>query len=168
MSTDQLDADVAQNRVENKEERTKEGGQSVLQTNMALISHKLEDPNFDAAGLLRLVTLEIALVASNILGLGHTAEEVHIGRCLGKLVTTLRALGKSIKETHFFRKKLDVVNWEGEAIQHVVVEMVAWFVEALIESGVEEAERNIIMRNYRDLALVKEHQLRRETEALQR
>jgi hypothetical protein len=164
MSTDQLDAGVTQSRLENQEERTMEGGQSALQTNLALISKKLEDPNFDAAELLRLVTLVMALVVIHMLGLGFTAEEVHIRRCLGQLVNTLRVLGKSIMDTHWFRKRLDVVNWEGEAMKHVVGEMEKWFVESLKESGVEGAERNHIMRHYIDLARVKEPQLRRETE----
>jgi aminoglycoside/choline kinase family phosphotransferase len=55
-------------------------------------------------------------------------------------------------DTELLRKKADVINWEGEAIKHVVDTLVDWFVEALKEAGLEEGERNNVMLHYRDLA----------------
>ena len=66
------------------------------------------------------------------------------------------------------RKRADVINFEGEAIKHVIKTLLEWFEEALKEAGLDEMERDIVMRNYRDLSNLDQDQLRRETEALSR
>jgi aminoglycoside/choline kinase family phosphotransferase len=111
------------------------------------------------------VTLGIATVVQQMLWLGFTVEEVYILRCLGEIIKALRELRHSIMDTEWLRKRGDAINWEGEAIKHVVDTLVDWFVEALKEAGLEEAERNNVMLNYRDLANLNQDQLRRETEA---
>jgi aminoglycoside/choline kinase family phosphotransferase len=114
---------------------------------------------------MRLVTLEIATVVQEMRQLGFTVEEVYIIRCLGEIIKALPELRHSIMDTESLRKRADVINWEGEAIKHVVDTLVDWFVEALKEAGLEDAERNNVMLNFRDLAHLNEDQLRRETEA---
>jgi truncated hemoglobin YjbI len=92
-------------------------------------------------------------------------EEVYILRCLGEIIKALRELRHSIMDTELLRKRADVINFEGEAIKHVINTLLDWFKEALKEAGLDEEERNIVMRNYRDLANLNQDQLRRETEA---
>jgi hypothetical protein len=163
MSTDVLDASVPQGQSESHEE---EGVQAAWGNNLDVICAKLQDPNYQAYEVMRLVTLEIATLVTHMLSLRFTVEEAHIVRCLGEGIKALRELRHSIMDTELLRKRADVINWEGRAIKHVVDTFVDWFVEALKEAGLEEAERNNVMLNYRDLAHMNESQLRRETEAL--
>jgi predicted RNA-binding protein with EMAP domain len=159
MSTEVLDVPQAQS------EGNEEKDQGAQGTTLDLIRAKVENPNYPAWKLMRLVTLEIATVVQEMRQLGFTVEEVYILRCLGEIIKALRELRHSIMDTESLRKRADVINFEGEAIKHVVDTLVDWFVEALKEAGLDEEERNIVMRNYRDLALLNEDQLRRETEA---
>jgi hypothetical protein len=62
------------------------------------------------------------------------------------------------------RERADVIYWEGEAIKKVAETMTGWFREALTQAGLTNFQREIVMRNYRDLAAANEPQLRRETE----
>jgi hypothetical protein len=162
MSIDVLDSSVAQGQSEANQEE----GQGAGGTNLDLICAKLQDPNYQAYELMRLVTLEIATVVQQMLGLGFTVEEVYILRCLGEIIKAQRELRHSIMDTEMLRKRADVINWEGKAIKHVVDTLVDWFRESLEKAGLEEAECNNVMQHYRDLANLKEDQLRRETEAL--
>jgi len=162
MSTDVLDNSVAQGQSEGNEEE----GQGAWQTTLDLICTKLQNPNFQAYELMRLVTLAIARVLQEMCHLGFTVEEVYILRCLGETIKALRELRHSILDTEMWRKRGDVINFEGEAIGHVVGTLVDWFREALKEAGLNEAECNNVMQHYRDLANLREDQLRRETEAL--
>jgi hypothetical protein len=161
MSTAVLDSSVAQGQSEGNEEE----GQGASQTTLDLICTKLQDPDYQAYELMRLVTLEIATLVTHMPLLRFTVEEVYILRCFGEIIKALRELRHSIMDTELLRKRADVINWEGEAIKHVVDRLIGWFVEALKEAGLNEAERNNVMLNYRDLARLNEDQLRRETEA---
>lgn len=161
MSTDVLDSSVAQGQGEGNEEE----GQGASQTTLDLICTKLQDPDYQAYEVMRLVTLEIATLVQHMRQLGFTVEEVYILRCLGEIIKALRELRHSIMDTESLRKRTDVILWDGRAIEHVVVTLVDWFVEALKEAGLNEAERNNVMLHYRDLARLNEDQLRRETEA---
>jgi hypothetical protein len=161
MSTDVLDSSVPQAQSEANEEK----GQGAQGTTLDLIRAKLENPNYQAWELMRPVRLEIATVVQEMRQLGFTVEEVYIICCLGQIIKALRELRHSIMDAESLRKRADVINWDGEAIKHVVNTLVDWFVEALKQTGLEEAERNIVMRNYRDLANLNQDQLRRETEA---
>lgn len=163
MSTEVLDASVPQGRSESHEE---EKVQADCGTTLDVICAKLEDPNFQADELMRLVTLAIASLVARMLSLGFTVEEVHIIRCLGEVIKALRELRHSIMDTESLRKRGDVINWDGKAFKHVLGKTVDLFVEALKEAGLEEAERNNVMRHYSDLACMKQDQLRRETDAL--
>jgi hypothetical protein len=163
MSTDVLDSSVPQGPSESQEE---EGVQAAWGSNLDVICAKLQDPNYQAYELMRLVTLEIATVAWHMRLLGFTVEEVYIIRWLGEGIKALRELRHSIMDTESLRKRADVINWDGEAIQHVVQTLLDWFVEALKQAGFDEAERNNVMRHYRDLALMNESRLHRETEAV--
>jgi hypothetical protein len=159
MSTDILDVPQAQS------EGNEELGQGEQRTALDLIRTRLESPNYQAWELMRLVTLEIATVVQEMRQLGFTVEEVYILRCLGEIIKALRELRHSIMDTELLRKRADVINFEGEAIKHVINTLLDWFKEALKEAGLDEEERNIVMRNYRDLANLNQDQLRRETEA---
>ena len=162
MSTDVWDSSVAPTQSEANEKE----GQGAGGGSLNLICAKLENPNYQAYELMRLVTLGIATVVQEMCQLGFTVEEVYILRCLGEIIQALRELRHSIMDTELLRKRGDIINWEGEAIRHVVDTLVDWFRESLKEAGLEEVERNIVMRIYRDLALQNEAQLRRETEAI--
>ena len=133
-------------------------------TALDLIQTKLKDPEFDAYELMRLVTYVIVTLALRILRLGHTAEESYIRHQLAKCVVPLRAVGRSIIDTDRLRKRADVIFWDGEAIKHVSDTMVGWFIEAMRQAGLGEFERGMVMRNYRDLAIQNEPQLRSETQ----
>lgn len=161
MSTDVLDRGVAQVEREGNEE----GRQGDRGTALDLICAKLQSPNYQAYELSRLVTLEIATQVVHMRSLNFTVEEVYIIHWLGEVIKALRELRHSIMDTEMLRERGDVVNWEGEAIQHLIATLVDWFVAALKEAGLEEVERNNVMRHYRDLALMNEDQLRREIEA---
>jgi predicted RNA-binding protein with EMAP domain len=160
MSTEVLDVPQAQS------EGNEKWGQGTQGTALDLIRTKLENPNYQAWELMRLVTAEIARVVQHMCRLGFTVEEVYIIRCLGTIIKALRELRHSIMDTESLRKRADVINFEGEAIKHVINTLLDWFEEALKEAGLDEEERNIVMRNYRDLANLNQDQLRRETEAL--
>jgi hypothetical protein len=117
MSTDVLDSSVAQGQGEGNEEE----GQGASQTTLDLICTKLQDPDYQAYELMRLVTLEIATLVTHMLSLRFTVEEVYILRCLGEIIKALRELRHSIMDTESLRKRGDVINLDGEAIKHLVV-----------------------------------------------
>jgi hypothetical protein len=133
-------------------------------TALDIVRTMLQDPNFDAYELMRLVTYVMATLVMRMLRLGFTVEEVYIQHCLYRCVEPLRALERSIIDTNSLRKRADVIFWDGEAIKYVSATMVGWFVEALTQAKLTEFERDIVMRNYRELAAANEPQLRRETE----
>ena len=159
MSTEVLDVPQAQS------EANEEKGQGTQRTTLDLIRTKLENPNYQAFELMRLVTLEIATVVQEMRQLGFTVEEVYIIHCLAQMIKALRELRHSIMDTESLRKRADVINFEGEAVQHLVGKLVVWFREALKEAGLNEAVCNDVMRHYRDLVVLNEEQLRREVEA---
>lgn len=132
-------------------------------TTMELICTKLKDQNYDACEIMRLVTYVVAILAMQILKLGVTAEEFYFRRSLSLGITALRELRRSIRDSHSLRKTADVILWEGEAIKHHNETVAHWFTEAMQKAGLEKSERDIVWRNYRDLATVNEPQLRRET-----
>jgi hypothetical protein len=167
MSTDQLEIIRTESQQGNSEEAGAEGGRAALQANMALIRSKLEDPKFDVVDLMRYVTLEYALVVQHMLELSYRAEEAHIRSRLFRVVNALDAVRKSVLDTHSWRKKLDVINFEGQGMKYVLGEIVTWFVDAMAEAGIEEWQRNNVMRHYVDLALLREPELIRETKALE-
>jgi hypothetical protein len=131
---------------------------------MELICSKLQDPDFDAYELKRLVTYVMCTLLVRMLKLGCTVEECYIRHRLYECIEPLRALGLSISDTDQLRERADVIYWEGEAMKKVAETMTGWFREALTQAGLTEFERDIVMRNYRDLATMNEPQLRRETE----
>jgi hypothetical protein len=133
-------------------------------TALDLIRTKLQDPDFDAYELMRLVTYVMAVLLMRMLRLGCTVEEVYIRHCLYECIKPLRALGRSIIDTDKLRKRADVIDWDGEAIKKVGETMTGWFREALTQAKMTEFKRDIVMRNYRDLAAANEPQLRRDTE----
>ena len=129
-----------------------------------LIETKHQESNFDAFGLMRLVTYLIVKLLNRMLRLGCTVEEAYVRHSLFECIKPLRALGRSIIDTHKLRKKADVILWEGEAIKKVGDAMLGWFVEAMTQAKLTDFEQQIVMRNYRDLAAMNEPELRRETE----
>jgi hypothetical protein len=129
-----------------------------------LIRSKLQDPNFDAYELMRLVTYGMATLVMRMLRLGFTVEELYIRHGLYECIKPLRALGRSIIDTNSLRKRADVIFWDGEAIKHVSVTVEGWFLEAMTEARLTDFQREMVLRNYRDLAAANEPQLRRETE----
>jgi hypothetical protein len=131
---------------------------------MDLICSKLQDPDFDAYELKRLVTHLMATLLVRMLKLGCTVEECYIRHCLYLCIEPLRALGRSISDTDKLRERADVIYWEGEAMKKVAETMTGWFLEALTQAGLTDFQREIVIRNYRDLAAANEPQLRRETE----
>jgi hypothetical protein len=159
MSTEVLDVPQAQS------EGNEKWGQGTQGTALDLIRTKLENPKYQAWELMRLVTAEIARVVQHMCQLGFTVEEVYIIRCLGQIIKALRELRHSIMDTESLRKRADVINFDGEATQHLVGTLVVWFREALEEAGLNGAECNNVMRHYRDLAVLNEEQLRREVKA---
>ena len=159
MSTEVLDVPQTQS------EGIEKWGQGTQGTALDLIRTKLENPNYQAWELMRLVTAEIARVVQEMRQLGFTVEEVYIIRWLGVIIKGLRELRHSIMDTESLRKRADVINIDGEPAQHVVGTLVKWFREALEEAGLNEAECNNVMRHYRDLAVLNEDQLRREVKA---
>jgi len=143
----------------------KEGIQEpTLATTMDLIQAKLKDPDFDAYYVMRLVTAVIFMVVLRMLKLGLTVEEVYLRRHLAKCIDPLREVQRSIMDTYALRKKADVIFWDGQAIQRVAEAMTGWWLEAMKQANLTDFEREIVMRNYRELAAANEPQLRRETE----
>jgi hypothetical protein len=162
MSIEDFGTSVPQRQYESDRE---EGIQRPSESStLDLIRSKLEDPNFDAYELMRLVSYVMAMLVKRMLRLGFTVEELYIRHCLYECIKPLRALGRSIIDTDKLRKRADVIFWDGEAIKYVSATMVGWFVEALTQAKLTEFERDIVMRNYRELAAANEPQLRRETE----
>jgi hypothetical protein len=162
MSIEVMEASIPRGQSESPEE---EKVQAAWGADIDVICAKLKNPNYEVCELMRLVTVEIAKVVWHVLSLEFTVEEVHIIRRLGEGIKALRELRHSIMDAESLRKKTDVINWHGEAIKHVISTEVSWFAKALKESGVDEGQRNTVWRNYRDLALMNEPQLHRETEA---
>ena len=103
MNTEVLDVPQAQS------EASEEKGQRARGAALNLICTKLENPNYQAYELMRLVTLEIATVVQEMRQLGFTVEEVYIIHCLAQMIKALRELRHSIKDTESLRKK------EGDA-----------------------------------------------------
>ncbi len=162
MTTKSFGTSLPQRQSEtDREERIQRPSES---STLDLIRSKLEDPNFDAYELMRLVTYVMATLVMRMLRLGFTVEEVYIRHCLYECIKPLRALGRSIIDTNSLRKRADVIFWDGEAIKHVSATMEGWLLEALTQAGLTDFQRQMVMRNYRDLAAANEPQLRRETE----
>jgi len=128
-----------------------------------LIRSRLQDPNFNAYELMRLVAYAIATVVMRMFNLGSTVEELYLRHGLYECIEPLRALGRSSIDADKLRERADGIYWDGEAIKKVGETMVGWFREALTRAELTELERDIVMRNFRDLADANEPQLRRET-----
>jgi hypothetical protein len=167
MSTDQLDISLTQGQNDNKEEAGAEGVRAASQARLELVCTKLADPKFEAAELMRVITVEIASVVGSMLSLGFTAEELLIMSCLSERVKVLRALSKQLIDAALLRKKEDVVNFEGQAFQYVLDKVVELFVKAMKEARVEESLCHCVMLHYRDLMDINEPLIRRETRALE-
>jgi hypothetical protein len=87
MSTEGIGTCVLQRQYESdREEKIQRPSEA---TALDLIQTKLQDPNFDAHELGRLVTYVMATLVKRLLRLGCTVEEVHIRHCLYRCVEPL-------------------------------------------------------------------------------
>jgi hypothetical protein len=162
MSTESFGKSLPERQYESDREERIQG--PTASAALDLIRTKLEDPNFDAYKLMRLVTYVMAALSVRMLKLGYTVEECYIRHCLYGCIEPLQALGRSIIDTDKLRERADVIDWEGEAIKKVGKTMTGWFREALTQAGLTDFQREVVMRSYRDLAAANEPELRRDTE----
>ncbi len=162
MSTESFGAGLPQRQYESdREEKIQRHSEAAA---LDLIQTKLQDPNFDAHELMRLLSYVMAVLMKRMLRLGNTVEECYIRHRLYQSIEPLRALGRSIIDTDQLRERADVIYWDGEAIKKVGETMTGWFRESLTQAGLTDFQRDIVMRNFRDLAVANEPKLRRETE----
>jgi len=132
---------------------------SKLEAGSELVRTKLEDPQFEAAELLRIITVEIATVATTMRSLGFTRKEEHIRSCLAKQMEVLRQVAREVMNE-------EVINFDGPKFKFMMDRVFSVFRKAMQAAGVDEGQRSNIMRHLRDLMGENKAQLRRETAAL--
>jgi hypothetical protein len=137
-------------------------------TNMGFeaIWARLEDPESEPAETSRLITLEIARATKSMLSRRFTVEDGYIIKGYAQQVKALRELDQQLLQAEVWRRKQDILNFEGERFKFVLGKVVDLFVQAMKEAGVPDDLRPSVMMNYRDLMAVNEPLIRRETENL--
>jgi hypothetical protein len=130
------------------------------------ICARIEDPEAHPAELCRLIAFEIAMVTKSMLSRRFTTEDGYIMRGYVKQVKALRELGKQLLQAEVWRRKEDIIAFDGEKFQFVLGRIVDLFVKAMKEAGVPVDLRASVMRHYRDLMVENEPLIRRETKKL--
>jgi len=167
MSTEQVDVGQGESDNDTKETGVEQAqAQAASPAGLKFVRTKLEDPQFEAAELLRIITGEIATVATRMRSLGFTKEEAHIGSCLAKQVEVLRQLAQEVRNVDLVRTREDTINFDGPKFKFVMDKVMDMFIKAMQAAGVEEGQRNNIFRYLRDLFAENEDQLLRETAAV--
>jgi hypothetical protein len=166
MNTDQSNINLTQGANDRERERGAEGTLAASRARLKLICKKLEDRNYEAAEVSRLITSEIANQIVSVLSLPFTKEGAELRSWHFELVKALRILSRQLIDTERLRKKRDVLNWDSQAFRHATSELVNLFAMALKETKVDESLSKSILMHLRDLAAIHEPRVRRETKAL--
>ena len=130
------------------------------------ICARLENPASQPAEISRLITVEIARLTKRMLSLRSTVEDAYITKGYSQQVKALRELHKQLLQAEVWRRKQDILDFDGEKCKFVLGKVVDLFVKAMKESAVPDDLRAIVMKNYRDLMAVNEPLIRSETESL--
>jgi len=166
MSMAQSDVRQCEGESNNKEETGVEQVQTVPEEGLQHIRTQLQDPQFEAAELLRIITGEIATVARRMRSLGFTKEEAHIGSCLAKQVEVLCQLAQEVRNVDMARTREDIIYFDGPKFKFVMDKVMDMFIKAMQAAGLGEMQCGTVFRYFRDLLGENEPQLRRETAAV--
>jgi hypothetical protein len=138
----------------------------VTNSGFEAICARLEDPESDPAEISRLITLEIARATKIMLSRRFTVEDGYISKGYAQQVKALRELDKQLLQAEVWRRKRDILNFDGESFKFVLGEIVELFVEAMKQAAAPVDLRTSVMRNYRDIMAEKEPLIRRQTKNL--
>ena len=167
MNNDVLITWPAPPEVDERKPEVGEGDTPDAEAWLKLICRKLKDPKFQAFDILRLITVAIASVVEQILSLGCTVDEVSLRKRHAEEVKLLRNLGKQVVEGEALRRKEDVLNFDGPKFRFIFVNVTTLFVQAMTKARIEEAERQTVLKLFRDLLIENEPRIRRETEKIE-
>lgn len=145
-----------------------EQGAGVFRERLEAIGAQLSDPQYQPFLVCRRIAGLMAQVVQRICSLGSTAEDQFVLSGRGKQVKVLRQLIKQVIDEQRLRKQDDVLDWEGEKFQFVLPNLYRHFQQAMTEGGVDEFQRPMVWRNFRDLATLNEERIRREIAKLGR
>jgi hypothetical protein len=156
-------------RVEENEARSATSGHHPLvATNVRFdaICARLDDPASEPAETARLITLEIARATEIMLSRRFTVEDGYIIKGYAQQVKALRELGKQLLQEEVWRRKQDILDFDGEKFKFVLGKIIELFVEAMKQAAVPDDHRDSVMKHYRDLMTMNEPLIRRETKNL--
>lgn len=136
------------------------------QSRLPEIQEKLADAKFPAAEIVRLILEEFVLVIEEMVECGRDGSAARLKSCAGQ-VTALCALQRLVERADACSKK-DVLNFDGPKFQFVFARLVALFKEAIEQAMGKghEAWSQSILKHFRDLVAMNEHDLRKETERI--
>ncbi len=129
---------------------------------------QLSDPQYQPYEVCRRIAGLIAEITQHLFRLSSTVEDQAVRQELAKQVKVLRLLIKQVIHKQRLRQCDDVCDMDGEKFQFVYKELMDFFGQAMTEGGVEEFQRRMVWRNFRDLASMNEERIRREIEKLGR
>lgn len=124
----------------------------------------IEDPLIPVSDINRILAGEIAAVTSEMADL--TMSNAYRLNILKEQVRALRELAKTLTENEVLSKK-DILNFDGPKFQFVFQEITSNFKKAMKDSGLQEAQTNEVLRNFRDIMAGSEVELRKMTERVE-
>lgn len=144
-------------------DETKDASPPSPDDRMAMIQRMIEDPDSDPFEAMNVIKLEICTMTAHFRRLTNDPD---VG-CSSRLriyaanIKALRELQRSIMDTELLRKR-DTLNLDGEKAKFLINWLNAWFTKGMKEAGLMEETRNNVMKQYRDISIVEEPNLRRE------
>lgn len=126
----------------------------------------INDPDAPLAPIKRRIALEIATVSQQMLLCGEEAMDFGKIKGMESLVKALRELGKELMESDVLSKK-DFLNFDGPKLAYVLQEYQAGAIETLKKIGIDDSTAQQFLRQWRDLMMERETQVRRSTEKLE-
>jgi hypothetical protein len=126
----------------------------------------IHDPDAPLAPIKRLIGEELATVNRAIMLCGEDVMDAVKVKILDSQIKALRELGKELMESDVLSKK-DFLNFDGVKLGFVLGEYMQGAVDTLKKIGIDDSTAQQFLRQWRDLMLEREPQIRRSTEKLE-
>lgn len=134
------------------------------------IIEMINDPDAPLAPIKRSIAVEIAMATR---AMAIASEDLSINaldalkvKGLESFVKALRELGKELMESDVLSKK-DFLNFDGPKLGHVLDEYRQGAIDTLKKIGIDDSITQQFLRQWRDLMMEREPQIRRTTEKLE-
>lgn len=144
---------------------TKPESTAPVNERMVKVLEMINDPEKPVSEIQRLIAAEIASVTGTISCMPD--EKGYKLKVMTEQIKALRELSKTLTEADVLSKK-DILNFDGPKFQFVFQEIVGYFRKSLKEAGLAEDLVNTVLRNFKDTMSLKEVELRKSAERIER